>query len=92
MLYHSLMQTTLTLDDDVAEELEECAHRAGKPFREVVNETLRKSLHAGAVTPKPYRLETVSLGVRPGVDIDKARHIADFLEDEEITRQLETGK
>ena len=87
------MQTTLTLDDEVAEELKEVADRAGKPFTEVVNETLRKGLHpSGTLSPKPYRLATVSLGVRPGVDIDKARHIADALEDEEIARKLEMGK
>jgi predicted transcriptional regulator len=85
------MQTTLTLDDELAEELEEVAHRAGKPFTDVVNETLRKGLHpaGGALSPKPYRLETVALGVR---DIDKARHIADALEDEEILRKLKMGK
>lgn len=84
------MQTTLTLDDEVAEELKEVADRAGKPFTEVVNETLRKGLHpADALSPKPYRLETFSLGVR---DIDKARHMADALEDEEIARKLEMGK
>lgn len=84
------MQTILTLDDELAEELEEVAHRAGKPFTAVVNETLRKGLHpAGALSSKPYRLETFALGVR---DIDKARHIADALEDEEIARKLEMGK
>jgi hypothetical protein len=87
------MQTTLTLDDELADELEEVAHRAGKPFTEVVNDTLWKGLHAeGVLSTKPYRLETASLGVRPGVDIDKARHIADDLEDEEIARKLGMGK
>jgi hypothetical protein len=67
--------------------------RSGKPFTDVVNETLRKGLHpAGALSPKPYRLQTVSLGVLPGVDIDKARHISDALEDEEIIRKLEMGR
>jgi hypothetical protein len=84
------METTLTLDDELAEELEEVAHRAGKPFTDIVNETLRKGLHpVGAPSPKPYRLETFSLGVR---NIDKARHIADALEDEEIIRKLEMGE
>jgi predicted DNA-binding protein len=84
------MQTTLTLDDELAEELEEVAHRAGKPFTDVVNETLRKGLHpVDDLSPKPYRLETFALGV---LDIDKARHISDALEDEEIIRKLEMGK
>jgi hypothetical protein len=87
------MRTTLTIDDELAKELEVVAHRAGKTIQEVVNETLRKGLHpAGALWPEPYRLETVSLGLQPGVDIDKARHISDALEDEEIFRQLDMRK
>jgi hypothetical protein len=87
------MQTTLTLDDELAAELQNVAYRAGKPFTEVVNETLRKGLHpAGAISPTPYHLPTVSLGLHRGVDIDKARHIADALEDDEIARKLESGK
>jgi hypothetical protein len=83
----------LTLDDQLADELKEVAHRAGKPFTEVVNETLRKGLHpAGTPSVKPYRLATVSLGVRPGVNLDKALQIADAVGDEEIARRLSMGK
>ncbi len=89
------MRTTLTLDDQLARELKEVAHRSGKPFKEVVNETLRNGLCAkhARVAPKPYRLETVSLGeVLGGLNLDKALSIADALEDEEIIRKLEMGK
>jgi hypothetical protein len=83
----------LTLDDQLADELKEVAHRAGKPFTEVVNETLRKGLHpAGTPSGKPYRLPTVSLGVRPGVNLDKALQIAGAVGDAEIARRLSMGK
>lgn len=88
------MRTTLTLDDQLAQELKEVAHKAGKPFKEVVNETLRKGLRSKR-TPaaKPYRLKTVSLGgVRPGVNLDKALALADAIEDEEIARKLDLRK
>jgi hypothetical protein len=88
------MRTTLTLDDYLAKELKEVAHRSGKPFKEVVNETLRNGLcarHAGGV-PKPFKLETVSLGFHPGVNIDKALRLADEMEDEEIIRKMELRK
>ncbi|HXA17301.1 MAG TPA: DUF2191 domain-containing protein [Thermoanaerobaculia bacterium] len=88
------MRTTLTLDDQVAKELKEVAHRAGKPFKDVVNETLRNGLSAKhSRPPKAYRLATVSLGgVRAGVNLDKALSLADAIEDEEIARKLELRK
>jgi hypothetical protein len=88
------MRTTLTIDDQLAQELKEVAHKAGKPFKEVVNETLRKGLRSKrAPSSKPYRLATVSMGgVRPGVNIDKALSLADAIEDEEIARKLDLRK
>jgi len=85
------VRTTLTLDDQLAQELKEVAHKDGKPFKEVVNETIRRGLRAKRVpSPKPYRLATVSLGeVRAGVNLDKALSLADAIEDEEIARKLE---
>ena len=58
------MRTTLTLDNQLAKALKEIAHRTGKPFKDVVNETLRGGLQKKGVQPKPkpYRLKTVSLG------------------------------
>lgn len=85
------MRTTLTLDDHLAKELKEVAHRSGKPFKQVVNETLRNGLsanHAQAAR-KPFKLETVSLGgPMPGVNLDKALALADAMEDEEIIRKM----
>jgi hypothetical protein len=88
------MRTTLTLDDQLADELKEIAHRAGIPFKEVVNETLRKGLRSKRLpASKPYRLEAVSLGgVRGDASLDKALSIADRIEDEEIARKLELRK
>lgn len=88
------MRTTLTVDDQLVQELKEVAHKTGKPFKEVVNETLRNGLRSKrSPSPKPYRLATVSLGgVRPGINLDKALSIADAIEDEEIARKLEMRK
>ncbi len=87
------MRTTLTLDDQLAKTLKEIAHRTGKPFKDVVNETLRGGLQKKGVQPKPYKLKTVSLGgVLGGLNLDKALSIADALEDEEIARKLEMRK
>ena len=50
------MRTTLTLDDGIASALEELAHRFGKPFEQVVSETLRAGLSAtGRAGANPTR-------------------------------------
>ena len=89
------MRTTLTLDEQIAKALKDAAHRTGKPFKQVVNETLRAGLVAGHASAKtrPYRVKPVSLGgVMKGVDLDKALRLADALEDREIARKLALRK
>lgn len=89
------MRTTLTLEDRIARDLKQLAHRSGKPFKIVVNETLRAGLAAKQeIRPKKhYRLRPASLGgVLPGINLDKALTIADALEDEEVARKLDLRK
>lgn len=88
------MRTTLTLDDRIAKALKALAHRTGRPFKQVVNETLRKGLAVGeGRKPRLYKLKPISLGgPLPGVDIDKALRLAATLEDEEIVGELERRK
>ena len=88
------MRTTLTLDDQIAKALKSLAHRSGKPFKQIVNETLRAGL-AVRETPKakPYKIKPASLGgVMPGIDVSKALQLAAALEDQEIVRKLELRK
>jgi Arc/MetJ family transcription regulator len=42
--WHRAMRTTLTLDDDLAAKLRAEARRSGKPFREIVNDAIRRRL------------------------------------------------
>lgn len=88
------MRTTLTIDDRIARDLKQIAHRSGKPFKVVVNDTLQAGLAAKKVKrPRRYRLRPASLGgVLPGVNLDKLLAIADSLEDEEIARKLDLRK
>jgi predicted DNA-binding ribbon-helix-helix protein len=89
------MRTTLTIEDRIARDLKQIAHRSGKPFKVVVNETLRAGLAAGEepAKPKRYRLRPVSLGgVRRGINLDKALALADSLEDEELAYKTELRK
>ncbi len=85
------MRTTLTLDDDVAAKLKAIVRERGISFKEAVNAALRTGLGQGR-PGKPYRQQTYSLGLRPGLDLDRARGLADALEDEELVRKLELRK
>ena len=74
------MRTTLTLDDDVALKLKGEARRSGRPFRDVVNATLRRGLAARREMKrtKPFKVAASDLGdLRPGLSLDS---VADLLE------------
>lgn len=92
--YDAFVRTTLTIEDRIARDLKQIAHRSGKPFKVVVNETLLAGL-AAQERPKPkrYRLRTVSMGsVRSGINLDKALALADSLEDEQLVHKIEQRK
>ena len=89
------MRTTLTIEDRIARDLKEVAHRTGKPFKVVVNDALRAGLAVipASRRPKRYRLRTVSLGsIQRGIDLDKSLALADSLEDEELLRKMDQRK
>lgn len=89
------MRTTLTIEDGIAAQLREIAHRSGRSFKAVVNEALRAGIANNQIATrgKPYRLEPVALGAVVGpYDLDKALQLADRLEDEEIARKLQLRK
>ena len=88
------MRTTLTIEDDLARELREKAHKSGAPFKEVVNKAIRAGLvHIDKPRQiKPYKCKAYSLGYPPSADLDRALSLADRLESEEIARKLSLRK
>jgi hypothetical protein len=67
------VRTTLTLDDDVATKLRAESRRAGRPFRDIVNETLRRGLAAQprGAQRQGFKVMARDLGdLRPGVALD----------------------
>ncbi len=60
------MRTTLTLDDDVASQLEQLRVESGRTLKDVVNQALRLGLQALVEPPPgdaaPYRTPSESLG------------------------------
>ena len=77
----------MTLDNDVADFLKEKARLLNKPFKQVVNETLRRGLSLIArETPSPeFRVVPIHSGFVPGVDPLKLNQLNDQLEVEEFT-------
>jgi hypothetical protein len=66
------MRTTLTLDDDVAAKLKAESRRAGRPFHEIVNDTLRRGLASRRATAQrqPFKIVARDLGLKPGLSLD----------------------
>lgn len=85
------MRTTLTLDDDLADDLKRLAAQRGVTFKDAVNQALRTGL-AHHAEPRPFRTPARPMGLRKGVDVTKALRLAAELEDEEVARKLELGK
>jgi hypothetical protein len=85
------MRTTVTLDPDVEARLREVARERGVSFKEALNSAIRAGLMAKRVT-REYRTPSRSLGLRPGVNLDKALQVASDLEDAEITHEFERGR
>ena len=79
------MRTTLTVDDDIADSLKEQARLQDKPFKQVVNDALRRGISpAVRETPAPYRVVPIHSGFAPGVDPVKLNQLNDQLEAEEF--------
>jgi hypothetical protein len=85
------MRTTVTLDPDVEARLREVARERGVSFKEALNSAVRAGLMASRGT-REYRTPSRSLGLRAGVDLDKALQAASDLEDAEIMLDLERGR
>ena len=81
----------MTLDPDVAAALEQAARERRVSFKQVLNDAVRAGLRPPAEA-HPYRLPTRRMGLRAGVDLDKALALAADLEDQEVMRKLELRK
>lgn len=82
------MRATVTIDDDVAVQIRRLMRERGVGFKAIVNELLRRGLRS-TEAPEPYETPTFAMGVRPGIDLDKALSLAAELEDREVARKLE---
>ena len=81
-MYHHDVRTTITLDPDVARQLEREMRRTGKGLKAVVNDALRRGFgraHAPSDLA-PFVVKPWSMGLRPGIDPDRLNQLVDELE------------
>lgn len=88
------MRTTLTLDDDLALALKQRARLLDQPFKQVVNDTLRRGLvPASADAPRrEYRVQPIHGGFAPGVDPHRLKDLLGEWDDEHYLEVLRRGR
>ena len=64
------MRTTLTLDDEIARQLNRLAHSRESSFKATVNEVLKRGLSemTAPSEPRAYRTRALHLGAVRGID------------------------
>ncbi len=78
------MRTTLTIDDDVAKQLERLQRERDTSLKDVVNDLLRRGLRETEGAPKrrkPFRTATFAMG-RSLVNVDNIAETLALLEGE----------
>lgn len=87
------MRTTVSIDPELQTRVRDLARERGVSFREALNDVLRRGLAPpGRDRARRYEVPARPLGLRPGIDLDKALALAAGLEDDEIVRRLELRK
>lgn len=85
------MRTTVTLDPDVVAALQRAARERGTSFKVALNDAVRRGL-SDERAERAYRTPSRDLGLRAGIDIDKALALAAADEDAEILHKLALRK
>jgi hypothetical protein len=87
------MRTTLTLDPDVVKLLEDEVHRRRAPYKQVVNDAIRRGLSPRATrrASKRYRVVPHEAQLLPGFDRSGFNRLADELEDAAVLAKRRRG-
>ena len=80
----------MTLDDDVALFLKEQSRLLNKPFKQVVNEVMRRGMSADSnqTSRVPFKVVPNHSGLVPGVDPQRLNQLNDELEAERFHREI----
>jgi hypothetical protein len=70
------MRTTLTLDDDLAERIADLARETRRPFKAVLNDTLRRGLGESTPSEPKFHFKPHPGNLRPGIDDRRFNELA----------------
>lgn len=78
------MRTTLTLDEDVAQEAKKASRRLKRPFKKIINQALRLGLKKidQPVSKKVYKTHTHPLNLRKPYQLDNIQELIAQIEGE----------
>lgn len=71
---------TVTLEDDVLERLTALMRRTGQPFKDVLNDAVRRGLDRPLRPLTPFRVEASDLGTQPGIELDDISRLLEQVE------------
>jgi hypothetical protein len=75
------VRTTLSLDEDVYRKLKSEVRRTGRPFKELVNDLLRRGLsQKQASPPRSFRIDARDMGLREGIDLSNIHQVLNDLD------------
>ncbi len=88
------MRTTVDLDPQLLKRLRAEAYRQGVPLKQLLTTVLHRGLADRPARARPrYRCPTFGMGaVTVGIDLDRALHLAQTMEDDEVARKLTLRK
>jgi hypothetical protein len=79
------MRTTVTLDPDVAQLIDDAMHRDRRTFKEILNDAIRRGLSPAAARPvTPFKVKAHKAQLVAGHDPQGFNRLADDLDDQAI--------
>ncbi len=76
------IRTTVTLDEDILERLKQESRSRGVPFRQLLNDSLRKALLtvSSETKKREFHITPRSTGLRTDLDFDDIQGLLDYLD------------
>jgi hypothetical protein len=76
------LRIMLSLDEDVAAEVQRAADRSGRSLEETINDSLRTSMRPRLVgeRSRPFEVRAKALYARPGFNLDNIEELLDQAE------------
>ncbi len=78
------IRTTVTLDEDVMERVKRVSRLRGVPFKEALNDLLRRALESAEQPPqrRTFKIQPFSMGYRTGLNYDDIESLIEYGEGE----------